>query len=601
MSSNLSEFFQGDQVFNRLALLVLFFLNSMFIASCGLNPDFKTLKFEKPVDILGCKEISADNFNKNANAEDGSCVFTRCFDSTQDNFDDSDKMAIDKYISENQLKSEQVIISNCNGRSGCLHNLSKNKDATATKENGSCLFEACMDNNYHEFIESDFSLINEYITLWGESYNGNSRLESSCSTRRKYCKHPEAFNYTGPTESRGDPYCIFYACTKKKYEGEKKYLEYLEYLKNNPGEIIEDNSSTRCGAKLVKKNTKEIDVKRENIKSPVDVVFIIDDSRSMDDEATRVKEGLIDIAPTLQDFNAEIKLELHKIDNVNKNTKSTVITNTSTSKITRTEYLRPSPAYSIDIFGNTLPLPDLESQISKGIDAVMSVYGDGNERGACYIQRILESFKNSNRKNLITVLISDEDDHEKGSSKNCYIHTDKDSLQLPPLDIVHTSYKDSTGKDDLINVITEGVIQLSAEKIFALTSIHWNKNVSKCTNNQGFHAENYIRLVNQLKNNKKISMEGDICEKDYATLLNTTLAETIRTIIGFKYIVSTLDKNPVVEKIEIITTQGDIILLNPSDYSLEDDGINLYVKINESFSDILKNASKIRIIVTEDE
>jgi hypothetical protein len=579
---------------------LLLFFSLAIISSCGLDPSFKTTRFEKPVEILGCRLNFADNYDVNATEENGTCVFTRCLNNTQDNFNASNIDEINSYITQYNLTSSATIISNCNGRSACIHNLSKNKDPLGTKENGSCLFKACLNDNFHEYVESDALSIAEYMNIWGEEFQNVHRVESTCNQKRRYCKNAEASNYTGPTESRGDPYCIFYACTKINYQGYAKYLEFEDYLKNNPGEIIEDNSDSRCGAKLVTKEIREIDINKQALKSPVDVVFIIDDSASMGDEVTRVREGLVAIAPTLKNFNAEINVELHKVSEVNKNTKVTMLSNTTTSKIQRTEFLRPKAVDTFKIDGNT-NLDALEKKIGDGLDKIMAQFGNGQERGACYIQRILEEFKSTNAKNLISILITDEDDHEKGSSKNCYQYSDRNLFLTPPNDYTHHPFTDSTGKDDLINVITEGVVNLDKEKKFGFASIHWNEKIASCPNGQGFHAESYIRLIDQLKNHKKIALEGDICQKDYEPVLENTLADTIREIIGYKYLVGSLDKNPEVTKVELIENNQNVIELGANDYTFTNDGVNLYIQINESLFDLLRKSKKIRIYVTEDQ
>lgn len=579
----------------------LFLLISLgHLASCGLDPSFKTTRFERPVEIVGCTQNFADNFDVNATIENGACVFTRCLDSNQDNFNNSNIDEINTYINTYQLSTTAALLSNCNGRSACIHNLSKNRDPIGTKENGSCIFSACLNTNYHEYVESDAVSINEYNQIWGEEFQNIPRVESSCNLKRQYCKNAEASNYTGPTESRGDPYCVFYACTKMKYQGYQKYLDFSAFLKTHPGEIIEDNSDTRCGPKLVTKNILEIDINKQALKTPVDVVFIIDDSASMGDEVSRVREGLVAIAPTLKNFNADINIELHKISEVNLNTKVSMISNTSSSKIQRTEFLRPKAVDTIHINGNT-NLDVLADTIGKGIDKIMAKFGNGQERGACYIQRILEDFKSTNSKNLITILISDEDDHEKGSSKNCYKYSDRNMLLPPPNDYEHNPFKDSTGKDDLINVITEGVVGLNNEKKFGFGSIHWNSTTATCPNGQGFHAESYIRLIEQLKNHKKIAMEGDICQKDYEPILTKTLADTIREIIGYKYLVASVDKNPIITKVELIDSAQNAIELNANDYDIINDGTNLYIQLHESLLDLLRQYSKIRTYVTEDQ
>ena len=164
----------------------------------------------------------------------------------------------------------------------------------------------------------------------------------------------------------------------------------------------------------------------------------------------------------------------------------------------------------------------------------------------------------------------------------------------------HFPFQDKSGKDDLVNIITEGVIDLDADKKFGFISIHWNKNTSVCTTNLGSHAETYIRQIEQLNQNGKKALEGDICHNSYDDLLNETLTDTIREIMGYRYQVAELIKNPVIKKIEIVQANGSLYEVTQSEYAEFRDAQFLYVDFQQSLAPILKNAKKIRLTIVED-
>lgn len=536
----------------------------------------------------GCTHLLADNRDLAATKENGTCKFSRCFDSTQDNFNDSDRAKILEYAKSQNLAPDSIIASICNGRSGCTHTMAKNKDPIATKENGTCQFEVCIDENFEEYLEFDAQVAKNYLQKFP-----SGSIKSTCSKKKIYCENPEATNFTQGS-TKGDQYCIFKACTQYRFEGFKKYISYLEYLKSHKGEIIEDNSSNSCGMKLIDEFTRETDIKKDNVKTPVRVSFLIDDSGSMGDEVDRVRDALINLSELFITFNTNLILELHQLDDVNKYTKIEKITNNLGQKIERTTYLKPTPVKELKITGQT-NLNNLKKDISEAVDTIMAITGSGNEMGLCYLERVIRDFRLQDQENnLITVLITDEDDNYRGSSKNCNVFSDNLVGSW-----THTQFTDSNGKDDLVNVISEEVASFNTVKSYSHVNIHWNKFTSTCNSLESYHAENYLKLIDKLLAQNRRAMAGDICSKDYDTLLQTTLGDTVLELIGFKYRVASVSKNPKILKVSIVKANGDEIVITPDRYIESSTGDDYFIEFQIDLKEILKSAKKLRVIIEE--
>lgn len=575
-----------------LALYVI-----MQLTACGLNSTFKISPVTPVnIDVKGCMMTAADNYKKNATKADNSCVFSRCWDASQDNFNEQDRLSIESYAKKFKLNIKNIINNTCNGRSGCTHALSSNKDLLATKENGSCLFNACLDENYQEYMKYDAQQIEDYISDWGETFNGKNRVTNSCNLIKQYCEHKEAINYTGVGNTLGEEKCTFVACSKINYLGYQKYLQYQEYLKTHKGSIIEDNSDAVCGPKIIDQITREIDIKNERKKVPVRISFIIDDSGSMEDEADKVNQALQDLTPPLISYGADLTLELNQLDDVNKN-----VVKSHPPGLPQTDhfdYLKPIPVKQIKI-NNSSNADNIRKDINGAMDQILQRVGSSQEQGLCFIQRLMEDYKNSADKNLITVLVTDEDDNFLGSSKNCYAYSEVNNLVPPSVGTIHIPYQDQQGKDDLVNVITENALSLPSDKTFSLISIHWDKDKSVCTSYGASHAANYIRLVNQLKAGGKRAMTGDVCAEDYYKLLDTTLADTILDIIGYRYQVAKISKKPVIKSVSLIQANGNVSPIAASSYKSVVEGEDLYIEFSTSLKEALKNSKKIQVIVEE--
>jgi hypothetical protein len=117
--------FIGDPCDDAIAETV----NDVIGADCFCEGEF--------VEILGCTEVSACNYDASANTDNGSCYFSG------DNCDDGDVTTVnDVYNAECVCEGEVIVVIE-----GCMAMEACNYDALATVENGSCVFvgDVCDD------------------------------------------------------------------------------------------------------------------------------------------------------------------------------------------------------------------------------------------------------------------------------------------------------------------------------------------------------------------------------------------------------------------------------------------------------------------------
>jgi len=155
--------------------------------TCGLESvactciPTETVAGDIALEVLGCTDPTATNYNSLANCDDGSCIETivGCMDPTSLNYNPCANVACE---------------SCCCSVAGCMDSTADNYDATACLDDGSCEYTGCMDT---------------------AASNYNSSANVACSSCCTYpgCTDPTALNYD-PQANVDDGSCILpvYGC-----------------------------------------------------------------------------------------------------------------------------------------------------------------------------------------------------------------------------------------------------------------------------------------------------------------------------------------------------------------------------------------------------
>ncbi|MDH4467266.1 MAG: hypothetical protein QE271_04340 [Bacteriovoracaceae bacterium] len=484
---------------------------------------------------------------------------------------------------------------------GCMQVKASNFLSTAKNENGSCQFKACLDDHFEEYTDSLTILINQYNSLYGPSYQGSNRVESTCKNLKKYCQNIDAKNYTGATNQKGEEYCYFAGCDQPKYAGYQKYLEYIEYLKTHKGEITIDNSDPVCGKKLYDEFKKEFDVTKQNQSAPVSVAVVLDDSGSMLGEIDMTKEGLKDLVPTLKDYQANLDLKFYKLSQLHANQKQTFTRMVGQDPEYLVEYFRPNPVDTVKL-NPGMNIAEIQKKIDVAINKVSINYQYSKEQGLCYAKRLLNDFATAQNKDNheIMLLLTDEDDNFKGTTEECY----QSAKKLETSDgyvFNYTLFKDSFGGKNLIQALMDDVNKLPAlQKQYGFIGIIYNENNSLCDPGQNTHGKSYLQYHQSLLANGTSSFIGDICSYDYRQLLEDSLAKMLLEVVGFKYKISSLSKHPKLLEVKLELNNGVLETVDAADYDLTDDGIDLSLIFHISMKQRLQAAKKVIVLVQED-
>ncbi len=154
----------------------LLFLLSLVGSGVALYSYFKTPK-NAVLDIPGCTNPIANNFNPLANKDDGSCIVEGCTDPNAKNFDTKDTL-------DNGTCIQPIL--------GCTDPKADNFNPLATKDDGSCVISGCTDPNATNF--------NPLAT----------KDDGSCFIEG--CTNPKATNFN-PIATKDDGSCIIEGCT----------------------------------------------------------------------------------------------------------------------------------------------------------------------------------------------------------------------------------------------------------------------------------------------------------------------------------------------------------------------------------------------------
>ena len=101
-------------------LLYTFFAVSLIFSACKKEDEVITQTL-----VNGCTNENANNFNTNANNDDGSCIYSGCMDSTATNYN------LLATIEDSSCTYPIVY--------GCMDSTATNYNPTATEDDGSCI------------------------------------------------------------------------------------------------------------------------------------------------------------------------------------------------------------------------------------------------------------------------------------------------------------------------------------------------------------------------------------------------------------------------------------------------------------------------------
>jgi hypothetical protein len=137
--------------------------NLQYRAQDGSNPQEVDLPLSFPPVVDGCTNPLADNYNSNANQDDGSCIISGCTYPDATNYD-----------STANLEDGSCVFA-CN--TGCTDSTALNYNSEATEDDGSCIFLGCTDSaacNYDSTATTDdgsCELPNVIITVGGGTFD----------------------------------------------------------------------------------------------------------------------------------------------------------------------------------------------------------------------------------------------------------------------------------------------------------------------------------------------------------------------------------------------------------------------------------------------
>ncbi|MGB1099270.1 MAG: hypothetical protein ACPGYS_00015 [Flavobacteriales bacterium] len=144
--------------------------------------------------ISGCTNPAADNYNPDATNDDGSCIISGCTNPDADNYDPA----------ANNDDGSCII-------SGCTNAIADNYNPEANNDDGSCIISGCTNPN-------------------AENYNPEANNDDgSCVATG--CTYPGADNYDAVNTAE-DGSCIFSGCTDATAEN------YIPYANNDDGSCV---------------------------------------------------------------------------------------------------------------------------------------------------------------------------------------------------------------------------------------------------------------------------------------------------------------------------------------------------------------------------
>jgi hypothetical protein len=171
--------------------------------------------------VEGCMSPWADNYNAEANTDDGSCYKEGCTSEWADNYDDlatiDDGSCYKEGCTSDWADNYDAIATTDNGtcyRYGCMNDAADNYDEIATLDDGSCLFTGCMNSDADNY--NAIANVPGYCQYLGcmnvEADNFDAQAnEDDNSCLFTGCMISEADNYDAQANVEG--YCQFLGCT----------------------------------------------------------------------------------------------------------------------------------------------------------------------------------------------------------------------------------------------------------------------------------------------------------------------------------------------------------------------------------------------------
>ncbi len=166
----------------------------------------------------GCTNPAADNYDETALFDDGSCIISGCTNPAADN-----------YNPDATNDDGSCIIS------GCTNPAADNYDPAATNDDGSCIISGCTNpdaDNYNPAANNDDGscIISGCTNPNAENYDpAANNDDGSCVATG--CTYPGADNYDAVNTAE-DGSCIFSGCTDATAEN------YIPYANNDDGSCV---------------------------------------------------------------------------------------------------------------------------------------------------------------------------------------------------------------------------------------------------------------------------------------------------------------------------------------------------------------------------
>ncbi len=216
-----------------------------YVSLHGENIDFynsSSCTTLKPV--LGCTIPGATGYSAEATQDNGSCRWETCLDSNYTEYDSDLASIISDYIAAHGGDQSTYHTSTCsvaNPIYGCTQPTASNTDSNATHDDGTCMWNTCLDSNYVEYDALIEIIINGYAAVNGGV--SADYFSSTCVTPVSVegCTDEDAENYN-PNASIDNGTCHWIACCNEGYSNSTtadEKLKYHNYAQEHGGDLMD--------------------------------------------------------------------------------------------------------------------------------------------------------------------------------------------------------------------------------------------------------------------------------------------------------------------------------------------------------------------------